>query len=142
MCHGVVRRVVAPPLIHPVWLFGRPGSLTWSHPTLEPRTGKTVRSLVSGRRGCTRASGADFPEGLANASCALSRATTCWVGFTPRDATAMSADVGPVHVAASRASKGRSMSRCRFVRLAPLLILRRRSTREADVPCTRLGVVL
>src|SRR4051794_1697488 len=136
MRHGVVRRAVAPALIHPVWLFGRPGSLTWNHPTFEPRTGRTVRSLVSGRRASTRPRRADFPEGLANASCALRKATSRWVGFMTREPTAMLADVAPVHVAANRASNGRSISRCRLVRLVALRILRRRSAGKADVPCT------
>jgi hypothetical protein len=136
MCHGVVRRAVAPTLIHPVWLFGRPGSLTWSHPALEPRTGRTVRSLVSGRSACTRPRCADPPEGLANASCARSKATSCWVGFTTRSRAAMLADVGSVHVVANRASNGRSMNRFRLVRLVPFLILLCRSARKADVPGT------
>ena len=87
MCQRVTACTVARLVIQPVRPFGRPGSLTCSQEspprrTVRPMTGSTVRSPVIGRRARTSPTRAECLFGFENPSCARSRATNLWVGFT------------------------------------------------------------
>jgi hypothetical protein len=116
----VTERLVALREIQPVWLFGRPGSLTFSHLPCRPRTGSADGPSVSGARAGTTWSTADLALGLDRALCAASSVTTSWLGRIAGGAAVGDADAALDHAIPTTARAARSAASGR--RRRPLVL--------------------